>query len=87
MIPLSKAENTAKDLACSEDAVFVCLTITVLPMSLPIKNKKLKKKKSQGILPGSHYRLAGPNTGQIQRLGPGYYARSLSDYRNSMQMW
>lgn len=42
---MSKAENTAKDLACSEDAVFVCLTITVLPMSLPIKNKKLKKKK------------------------------------------
>lgn len=40
---MGKAENTAEDLACSGDAVSVCLTITTLPMSLPIMNKKFKK--------------------------------------------
>lgn len=70
---MGKAENTAEDLARSEDAVSVRVTITTLPTSLPIMNKKFKKGGGgQGILPGSHERLTCPDTGQIQRLGPGY---------------
>lgn len=54
-VPLGKAENTVEDLGRSEDAVSVCVTITTLPTSLPIMNKKFKEGDGgQGILPGSH---------------------------------